>query len=307
MESVGDASPDKLRQHQDLVQQIMKAPRCGRLSRKKSLSPSTVASPSSTNISQNGTKAVGVDLRQLHLGLWITDMRMCLWRDTRTNRGRKRLQLRIVLSWHPPASLKKEIGSDWPGWSVDACRFLDFYSLLTFTQTSERPYLYEILVLVGAYDADLSHDPVWKTWASTTILHYPSFCHWCENAIGEGSVKTLVDDIKLAEVLVLMIQQSSHLGCVMRFSKLFSSIVCRKICQPFLLQLHFKTKTFLPKERMEMMRLGKLTSWKDPFSRGDKTRRRKIADDPKLMKAHTSVLCRFGEQEIQADWRDSDC
>ena len=36
-----------------------------------------------------------------------------------------------------------------------------------------------------------------------TILHYPSFVIDVKNAIGEGSVKTLVDEIKLAEVLVL--------------------------------------------------------------------------------------------------------
>ncbi|PNK70906.1 primosomal protein DnaI [Streptococcus sp. FDAARGOS_256] len=51
--------------------------------------------------------------------------------------------------------------------------------------------------------AALAHDLSEKRGASTTILHYPSFVIDVKNAIGEGSVKTLVDDIKLAEVLVL--------------------------------------------------------------------------------------------------------
>ena len=32
---------------------------------------------------------------------------------------------------------------------------------------------------------------------SSTILA----CHWCQNTIGDGNVKTLVDEIKLSEVL----------------------------------------------------------------------------------------------------------
>ncbi|MCY7081832.1 primosomal protein DnaI [Streptococcus oralis] len=51
--------------------------------------------------------------------------------------------------------------------------------------------------------AALAHDLSEKRGASTTILHYPSFVIDVKNAISEGSVKTLVDDIKLAEVLVL--------------------------------------------------------------------------------------------------------
>ncbi|ORO44493.1 primosomal protein DnaI [Streptococcus oralis] len=51
--------------------------------------------------------------------------------------------------------------------------------------------------------AALAHDLSEKRGASTTILHYPSFVIDVKNAIGEGSVKTLVDEIKLAEVLVL--------------------------------------------------------------------------------------------------------
>lgn len=51
--------------------------------------------------------------------------------------------------------------------------------------------------------AALAHDLSEKRGASTTILHYPSFVIDVKNAIGEGSVKTLVDEIKLAEVLIL--------------------------------------------------------------------------------------------------------
>lgn len=51
--------------------------------------------------------------------------------------------------------------------------------------------------------AALAHDLSEKRGASTTILHYPSFVIDVKNAIGEGSVKTLVDEIKLSEVLIL--------------------------------------------------------------------------------------------------------
>ena len=35
------------------------------------------------------------------------------------------------------------------------------------------------------------------------LLHYPSFVIDVKNAIGDGNVKTLVDEIKLSEVLIL--------------------------------------------------------------------------------------------------------
>ncbi|OHS87569.1 primosomal protein DnaI [Streptococcus sp. HMSC34B10] len=51
--------------------------------------------------------------------------------------------------------------------------------------------------------AALAHDLSEKRGVSSTLLHYPSFVIDVKNAIGDGSVKTLVDEIKLAEVLIL--------------------------------------------------------------------------------------------------------
>ena len=51
--------------------------------------------------------------------------------------------------------------------------------------------------------AALAHNLSEKRGVSSTLLHYPSFVIDAKNAIGEGSVKTLVDEIKLAEVLIL--------------------------------------------------------------------------------------------------------
>lgn len=51
--------------------------------------------------------------------------------------------------------------------------------------------------------AALAHDLSEKRGVSSTILHYPSFVIDVKNAIGDGNVKTLVDEIKLSEVLIL--------------------------------------------------------------------------------------------------------
>ena len=51
--------------------------------------------------------------------------------------------------------------------------------------------------------ATLAHDLSEKRGVSSTLLHYPSFVIDVKNAIGDGNVKTLVDEIKLAEVLIL--------------------------------------------------------------------------------------------------------
>ena len=42
-----------------------------------------------------------------------------------------------------------------------------------------------------------------KRGVSSTLLHYPSFVIDVKNAIGDGNVKTLVDELKLSEVLIL--------------------------------------------------------------------------------------------------------
>ena len=51
--------------------------------------------------------------------------------------------------------------------------------------------------------AALAHDLSEKRGVSSTLLHYPSFVIDVKNAISDGNVKTLVDEIKLAEVLIL--------------------------------------------------------------------------------------------------------
>ncbi|QKL32641.1 primosomal protein DnaI [Streptococcus mitis] len=51
--------------------------------------------------------------------------------------------------------------------------------------------------------AALAHDLSEKRGVSSTLLHYPSFVIDAKNAISDGSVKTLVDELKLSEVLIL--------------------------------------------------------------------------------------------------------
>lgn len=51
--------------------------------------------------------------------------------------------------------------------------------------------------------ASLAHDLSEKRGVSSTLLHYPSFVIDVKNAIGDGNVKNLVDEIKQAEVLIL--------------------------------------------------------------------------------------------------------
>ena len=51
--------------------------------------------------------------------------------------------------------------------------------------------------------AALAHDLSEKRGVSSTLLHYPSFVIDAKNAISDGNVKTLVDEIKLSEVLIL--------------------------------------------------------------------------------------------------------
>ena len=51
--------------------------------------------------------------------------------------------------------------------------------------------------------AALAHDLSEKRGVSSTLLHYPSFVIDVKNAISDGNVKTLVDEIKLSEVLIL--------------------------------------------------------------------------------------------------------
>ncbi len=51
--------------------------------------------------------------------------------------------------------------------------------------------------------AALAHDLSEKRGVSSTLLHYPSFVIDAKNAISDGNVKALVDELKLSEVLIL--------------------------------------------------------------------------------------------------------
>ena len=51
--------------------------------------------------------------------------------------------------------------------------------------------------------AALAHDLSEKRGVSSTLLHYPSFVIDAKNAISDGNVKTLVDELKLSGVLIL--------------------------------------------------------------------------------------------------------
>ena len=105
-----------------------------------------------------------------------------------------------------PASLKKaslaQVDLD------DLGRLPVFEKLLAFVE--QYPTIRKGLYLYGDFGvgksfmvAALAHDLSEKRGVSSTILHYPSFVIDVKNAIGDGNVKTLVDEIKLSEVLIL--------------------------------------------------------------------------------------------------------
>ena len=105
-----------------------------------------------------------------------------------------------------PASLKKaslaQVDLD------DLGRLPVFEKLLAFAE--QYPAIRKCLYLYGDFGvgksfmvAALAHDLSEKRGVSSTLLHYPSFVIDVKNAIGDGNVKTLVDEIKLSEVLIL--------------------------------------------------------------------------------------------------------
>ncbi len=104
-----------------------------------------------------------------------------------------------------PASLKKaslaQVDLD------DLGRLPVFEKLLAFVE--QYPTIRKGLYLYGDFGvgksfmvAALAHDLSEKRGVSSTLLHYPSFVIDVKNAIGDGNVKTLVDEIKLSEVLI---------------------------------------------------------------------------------------------------------
>ena len=105
-----------------------------------------------------------------------------------------------------PASLRKaslaQVELD------DLGRLPVFEKLLAFVE--QYPTIRKGLYLYGDFGvgksfmvAALAHDLSEKCGVSSTLLHYPSFVIDVKNAIGDGNVKTLVDEIKLSEVLIL--------------------------------------------------------------------------------------------------------
>ena len=105
-----------------------------------------------------------------------------------------------------PASLKKvsfvDVDAD------DEKRFTVFQRLVEFSEA--YPHVRKGLYLYGDFGvgksfmvAALAHDLSEKRGVSSTLLHYPSFVIDAKNAISDGNVKTLVDEIKLSEVLIL--------------------------------------------------------------------------------------------------------
>ena len=105
-----------------------------------------------------------------------------------------------------PASLKQaslaQVDLD------DLERLPVFEKLLAFVE--QYPTIRKGLYLYGDFGvgksfmvAALAHDLSEKRGVSSTLLHYPSFVIDVKNAIGDGNVKTLVDEIKLSEVLIL--------------------------------------------------------------------------------------------------------
>ena len=104
-----------------------------------------------------------------------------------------------------PASLRKaslaQVDLD------DLGRLPVFEKLLAFVE--QYPTIRKGLYLYGDFGvgksfmvAALAHDLSEKRGVSSTLLHYPSFVIDVKNAIGDGNVKTLVDEIKLSEVLI---------------------------------------------------------------------------------------------------------
>ena len=105
-----------------------------------------------------------------------------------------------------PASLRKaslaQVDLD------DLGRLPVFEKLLAFVE--QYPAIRKSLYLYGDFGvgksfmvAALAHDLSEKRGVSSTLLHYPSFVIDAKNAISDGNVKTLVDEIKLSEVLIL--------------------------------------------------------------------------------------------------------
>ncbi|KXT66436.1 primosomal protein DnaI [Streptococcus sp. DD04] len=105
-----------------------------------------------------------------------------------------------------PASLKEaslaQVDLD------DIGRYQAFELLTNFV--ADYPSYQKAIYLYGDFGvgksymmAALAHDLSEKRGVSTTLLHYPSFVLDVKNAISSGQVKEKIDDVKVAQVLIL--------------------------------------------------------------------------------------------------------
>ena len=217
MESVGDVLKDHPSrfQYQDLVQQIVKDPDVAAFIQKESLSQEEL----NRSISK--------------FNQYITERDKFLRGDTDyIARGYKPIlvmnhgyadvsyeETPELIAAEKEAAIKKRLNLINLPSSLKNVSFLDVYrddvARLTVLNriikfVNDYPDNRKGLYLYGDFGvgksfmaAALAHDLSEKRGVSTTLLHYPSFVIDVKNAIGDGSVKTLVDEIKLAEVLIL--------------------------------------------------------------------------------------------------------
>lgn len=104
-----------------------------------------------------------------------------------------------------PVSLKKVSFADFN--PDDERRFPVFQRLIEFSE--DYPTVRKGLYLYGDFGvgktfmlAALAHELSEKRGASITLLHYPTFVSDAKSAISSGTVKELLDEIKLAEIVM---------------------------------------------------------------------------------------------------------
>ena len=217
MESVGDVlkrQPSRFH-YQDLVQKIMKDPDVAAFIQQKSLTPEEL----NRSISK--------------FNQYITERDKFLRGDTDyIAKGYKPIlvmnhgyadvsyeETPELIAAEKEAAIKKRLNLiNFPS-SLKNVSFLDVYrddvQRLTVLKrmiefVNDYPNNLKGLYLYGDFGvgksfmvAALAHDLSEKRGVSSTLLHYPSFVIDVKNAIGDGNVKTLVDEIKLSEVLIL--------------------------------------------------------------------------------------------------------
>ena len=216
MESVGDVlkgHPSRF-QYQDLVQQIVKDPDVAAFIQKESLSQEEL----NRSISK--------------FNQYITERDKFLRGDTDyVARGYKPIlvmnhgyadvsyeETPELIAAEKEAAIKKRLNLINLPSSLKNVSFLDVYrddvARLTVLNrmikfVNDYPDNRKGLYLYGDFGvgksfmvAALAHDLSEKRGVSSTLLHYPSFVIDVKNAIGDGNVKSLVDEIKQAEVLI---------------------------------------------------------------------------------------------------------